>query len=86
MQENIRGIVRRFIVEQIASDEADDLADDANLKESGVLDSLSTLKLVSFLEETFHVAIQPDDLDAGHLASMASIERFIRDRRRVTEA
>lgn len=78
---NLRQTVKRYISDHIASEEeCEGISDETNLKESGILDSLSTLKLVSFLEETFHVEVRADDLDAGHLSSLERIESYIETR------
>jgi acyl carrier protein len=38
---------------------------------------MSTLKLVSFIEETFKVELEASDLGAGNLSSITSIERLV---------
>ena len=79
--ENTREVVKAFILENfLPGEDARNLSDDTELKESGILDSLSTLKLVSFLEETFKVEFEANDLDAGNLASVASIEKLVRSK------
>ena len=78
---DINQTVRRYIVEHLSSaDEAKGIADDTDLKESGILESLSTLKLVSFLERNFNIEIQADDIEAGHLSSLARIENLVKTR------
>ena len=79
--ENIRDSVRSFILENfLHGEDPRNLKDDTELKESGILDSLSTLKLVSFLEEQFHVEFEANDLDAGNLASVENIEQLVRSK------
>ena len=77
----IKETVRQFILNNfLQGEDPSNLTDDTELKESGILDSLSTLKLVSFLEETFKVEFEANDLDAGNLASLASIEKLVRSK------
>lgn len=77
----IKETVRQFILTSfLPGEDASNLTDDTELKESGILDSLSTLKLVSFLEDTFKVEFEANDLDAGNLASVASIEKLVRSK------
>jgi len=77
----IKETVRQFILTHfLPGEDAANLTDDTELKDSGILDSLSTLKLVSFLEETFKVEFEANDLDAGNLASVASIEKLVRSK------
>lgn len=78
---NIRETVRTFLLDNfLHGEDPRNLKDDTELKESGILDSLSTLKLVSFLEEQFQVEFEANDLDAGNLASVESIERLVRSK------
>lgn len=79
--DDIRAVVRCFIIDKIAGDDdLSSLSDDAQLRESGILDSLSTLKLVTFLEQRFGVRVDSQDLSTGSLASLASIERMVKSR------
>jgi acyl carrier protein len=76
---NMRDVVRSFILENfLPGEDAKNLTDETELKESGILDSLSTLKLVTFLEEQFGVEFEADDLEAGNLASIENIERLLK--------
>ncbi len=77
--DNVRESVRSFILENfLPGEDPRNLKDDTELKESGILDSLSTLKLVAFLEEQFKVEFEANDLDGANLASVGSIERLVR--------
>lgn len=79
--DNLRESVRSFILENfLPGEDPRNLKDDTELKESGILDSLSTLKLVAFLEEQFKVEFEADDLDGANLASVDSIERLVRSK------
>ena len=76
--DDTREVVKHFILENfLPGEDPKNLADDTELKESGILDSLSTLKLVTFLEEHFKIELEANDLDAGNLASVASIAQLV---------
>ena len=78
---NMREVVRAFILENfLPGEDPKNLTDDTELKESGILDSLSTLKLVTFLEEQFRVEFEADDLEAGNLSSIENIERLVKSK------
>ena len=76
--DSIRELVRQFILQNfLPGEDPKNLKDDTELKESGILDSLSTLKLVTFLEEQFKIELEAADLDASNLSSVASIANLI---------
>jgi acyl carrier protein len=52
-------------------------AADANLIESGVLDSMMFVDLIVFIEERFGVVAELDDLEIDNFATVASMARFV---------
>jgi acyl carrier protein len=56
------------------------LADDTSLVETGILDSLSLLRLVVFLEERFGVMVGDADLLPENFASVNAICAYLRAR------
>lgn len=81
--DNVRETVRRYILDNfLPGEDASNLTDSTELKESGILDSMSTLKLVTFLEETYQVEFEADDLDAGNLSTVANIAALVASKRK----
>lgn len=81
--ESVRETVRGFILDNfLPGEDASNLTDSTELKESGILDSLSTLKLVTFLEEQYKVEFEANDLDAGNLATVANIAALVAAKQR----
>lgn len=79
--ENVRERLRSYILENfLPGEDPRNLSDETELKESGILDSMSTLKLVSFIEDTFKVELEASDLGTGNLSSITSIERLVRSK------
>ena len=80
----IRDAVRAFILEQfLPGEDPRNLTDTTELKESGILDSLSTLKLVTFLEKEYGLEFEANDLDSGNLATIEAIDRLVQSKRSV---
>lgn len=74
----IRETVRKFLLDNLMLEvDPAALADDADLNESGVLDSLSALKLMSFIEDQFEVQLELEDLESGNLYSVVRIEQLV---------
>lgn len=57
--------------------EADALDDDASLLEPGVLDETGILELVLFIEETYGVTVNRDDLAPENFDSVNSISAYV---------
>jgi acyl carrier protein len=73
----IRNRIRDYIIQEFLPGESpDNLPDDLRLTDSGVLDSVSTLKLISFVEETYGVEVQPHEA-ASEFGSIAEIAALI---------
>lgn len=57
--QGIKTQLKTFILSEfLPGESADNLGDETPLRTSGILDSLSTIKLVSFVEDTFGVEIE----------------------------
>lgn len=68
------------IIEYIQEDllETDDsVTPDSPLFSSGLLDSFHLLELLVFLEETFAVKIQPQDINPANIDTPSSIARMV---------
>lgn len=73
--------VRSFVVNSLGWDNsADQLTDDLQLVQAGVLDSLGMLRLVEFLEAKYHITVEDSDIISSHLGSLASIEQFVKSK------
>ena len=71
-------IVRHFVLEQfLAGEDPSLLHSDTELVTGGILDSLGTLKLVTFLEEEFGVIIPPARTNATELNTIESIASLV---------
>ena len=80
--DNIREIIRQFILENFLKGESpENLKDDTELKQSGILDSISTLKLVSFLEEQFKIEFEINDLGDDNLSTISNIENLVNSKK-----
>ena len=79
----IKSTVKHFILEEFLPGERPEaLTDDTALVSEGVLDSLATLRLVSFLEKEFKVSIAPHEVDAEYLNTLPSIAALVRSKLR----
>jgi acyl carrier protein len=78
----IHDAIRDFVIREfLPGQDPATLGADVPLISSGVIDSVGTLKLVLFLEETYGVQIDAADIDAGRLDSLATIGALIETKR-----
>lgn len=77
-KEELKKSVRRYIADNfLQGEDVGNVTDDVRLVSDGILDSLASLKLVSYLEETFNVTIEAREVDVDHLDSLDSIANLI---------
>jgi acyl carrier protein len=72
--------IRKFIVQKFPLARRRNIADDDNLLESGVIDSLGVLEIVTFLHEDFSIEISDDELTPENFQSIRSIAQFVNQR------
>ncbi len=74
----IEHAVKTFILDEFLPDEDPaDLNESTPLMTAGILDSIATLKLVTFLEEKFGIAIEPHEADADRLNTISLIGNLV---------
>lgn len=75
----MEAIINDYISRELVQDPALlPLSDDTSLLDSGILDSLSLLQLVVFLEERFGVTVGDTDLLPQNFASVQTICAYLR--------
>ena len=80
---DIRELVRDFVVDNIVLDSDETFTDETDLKETGILDSFATLKVITFIEDEFDVKLRAEDLENRQLdgpLSVANIEKLVESR------
>lgn len=73
--------VREFIVENFLFGDGDMLKEDTSFQERGIIDSTGILELIFFLEETYNVKIEDDELIPENMDSLKSISCFMERKR-----
>ena len=73
-EKGIRETVKRFILSSISIAKLDD---DDNLFESGIVNSLFAVQLMTFIERTFAIEVGMDDLDIENFKSLNATTAFV---------
>ena len=72
--QRVRDSVRAFIQSSI---NIEGLGNDENLFESGIVNSLFAVQLMTFIERTFDIEVGSDDLDIENFKSINATAAFV---------
>ena len=79
---NTSDTIRDFITHEILHETlASPLGDDDQLVNSGIIDSLGVMTLLSFLEEQFSIKIPDSELTPENFASLSTITALVESQR-----
>ena len=75
---DIEETLKNFIIDNFIFDETGEhLKNDQSFLESGIIDSTGMLELVSFIEETFEIKLEDEELIPDNLDSVNNVVKFI---------
>lgn len=75
------GRIRDFLKESLLSASAGcDLSDEAELIDSGIVDSMGLFQVVAFLEHEFSIRVEDEDLMIDNFATIAEIASLVRSK------
>ena len=72
--------IRKFILENFIVDGDGNLENEDSLLEQGIIDSTGVLELVAFIEETYYIKVQDEELVPDNLDSINNISDFVRNK------
>jgi acyl carrier protein len=79
--QDIVAAIKGFILEEfLPGENPAELTDSTPLITGGILDSLSTLKLVAFLEQRFKIQIQAHETMVDYLDTLADIAKLVQSK------
>ncbi len=81
--ESTEGIIRDYILENV---NLPGLEDDFDIFESGIVNSLFAIELMTFLEKSFGIKVTMDDLDMSNFKSVKAAGEFVYRKREVKGA
>lgn len=83
MSDDIQSPVKDFILREfLPGEDPNELQDDTPLITGGILDSIATLKLVSFIEEQFTISLAAHEADVDHLNTLSDIANLVESKRK----
>ena len=77
-QDEIRETVKEYIVREIlAGENSGDLDDSVQLITNGILDSITTVKMVAYLEELYSIEFQAYEMTSELIDTLPDIARVV---------
>ena len=70
--------VRDFVVSNFLFGEPGSLQDDASFLDSGIIDSTGMLEMIMFLENTWAVKVEPEEMIPENLDSINRVAQFLK--------
>jgi len=76
---SIENQIKTYIVENfLFSDNGYELIEDASFLEEGIVDSTGVLELVMFVEETFDVTVEDEEIVPENFDSVGQLAAYVR--------
>jgi acyl carrier protein len=72
--------IKNFIRTELIYDDEKDFDENTNLIERGIVDSMSLVRLISFIEENYGIQVQDEDIVPENFSSLKKISSFIAER------
>jgi len=80
--ESMNEEIRQYILSEfLPGEKPSNLRDDTALRTSGVLDSVATLRLVTFIEERFGITVEAHEAGVENFDSINSIVAFVESKK-----
>jgi acyl carrier protein len=78
MIESVKQKLKDYLMREfLPGEDPGELTETTPLISAGILDSIATLKLVTFLEDEYGVTFQPHEVDKANLDTIAQIVRLL---------
>jgi acyl carrier protein len=81
MTPDLKQQVRQFILDNFMMGGKAEIPDDASFIDRHIIDSTGFLELISFVEQSFDIRINDEDMVPENLDSLNNIERFVQKKR-----
>jgi len=75
----MRTVIAKFIADELLPGKGiDEVGFDESLIDSGILDSLALVRLITFVEDRFAITVRDDDVVPENFQTIGAIEAYIR--------
>jgi acyl carrier protein len=74
---DISKTLRKFLIDNFLFEEDENITDETSFLENGILDSTGVLELIAFLEETYGIEVNDEEVIPENLDSIANVVQYI---------
>jgi acyl carrier protein len=78
---DISAQIKNFIIDNFMFGDGGGLEEGTSFLDSGIIDSTGILELVTFLEETFKIKVEDEELVPENLGSVSAIAGYLKIKR-----
>ena len=76
---SLENLVRSYVLENfLFTDDGEQLQDEASFLEEGIVDSTGVLELVMFVEQTFGITVEDEEIVPENFDSLERLSRYVR--------
>jgi len=69
--------IREYVIENFLFGDASQLEDNTSFLESGIIDSTGILELINFIEETYGIKVDDEELVPENFDSLKNITQYL---------
>ena len=73
--------IRNYIVENFLFGDGKDLEEDTSFLENGILDSTGIMELVAFVEKSFEIKVEDEELLPENFDTISAIAEYLKRKR-----
>jgi len=73
----IKAEIKEFFEDNFMAEFDDDFSDDDSFLENGIIDSTGVLEVILYLEETFSIKIEDEEITPENLDTLNNMQKFI---------
>jgi acyl carrier protein len=79
--QDVKAVVRKFLLDNFAMGGGVTIADDTSFMEDHILDSTGFIELITFIEETFGLVVDDEEMVPENFDSLLNIEAYVARKR-----
>ena len=73
-------VIRDYVIDNFLFGDANGLKDDTSFLDEGIVDSTGIIELVAFVEKSFKIEVEDDDIVPENFDSIANIAKYLENK------